>query len=511
MKLKWWTVSGFLMALFVSSVLGIIYYKHRLQAKVTGDATLAPQCGHWCIRRCCELLGVPVELPTIVELMPPSADGHSMLQMAAVLQRIGLETEGRKETVGTLAKRGFPCIVHLKQNHFIVVSGIENGRVHLFDGWGRRSTTSTRVFQNSWSGNVLLVRRSSEGLPLPAFAYRSTEPSPQIQFDALFIDKGDVPADGESIPFVYRFKNIGRKELVIKDVHPDCTCIKAEKPDQNVPPGESGKILLLYRPERRSSQFFHEAVVECNDPVFPILRLKAAGMIDAQVRVSPDFLDLGEVVEGQATSVGLFINYTGDRDDFSVDKIDCFLDGMTAKIYSAVDQELNNKLWYSDFGARLRVSRQVRIGDLTFLPPDNRRGAVEGTVVVHTNVPRFERISIRVTGRIVPPVKALPSILTFGEVHRDEHVKVALSLLSVSGEPFRLLDIGPNHPDLHCNFIKDKPGIQNDIHFSTTGALAIKLSGTILKLRVEMVSSGKKIEIPLPVYALNHQRDATKK
>ncbi|SRR5579875_314461 len=509
MKLKWWTFNALLWALVVISVLGIIHYEHGIHKEAIEDTSLAPQCGHWCIRRCCELLGIPVELPTIMEMMPPSIGGHSMLQMAAVLQKIGLRTEGRKETIETLARRGFPCIAHLNQNHFIVVSNIENGRVHLFDGLGRRSTTSMRIFQSSWSGNVLFVHRDSDGFPLPTFVYRSSEPAPLIQFDALFIDKGDVPAVGDPVPFVYRFKNFGRKALIIKDVRTDCKCLKVEKPKQNIPPGDSGQIILLYRPEERTTQFYHEAVVESNDPVFPILRLKAAGMTDAQVRVSPEFLDLGEVVEGRTTSVGLFINYTGDRDDFSVDKIVCSLDWMTAKIYSTAEQEIHNKPWYPDIGSRLRESRKVRIGDLAFLPPENRRGPVEGAVVVHTNIPRFERISIRVTGLIIPPVKAFPSILSFGEAHHDQHVEGTTSLVSVSGEPFRLLGIGPRHPDLHCEFNVDKPGMQNDIHFSTTGALAIKLSGTILKLRVEMVSSGKKIEIPLPVYALNRQRAVT--
>ena len=51
----------------------------------------APQCGHWAILRCCELLGVPIEMQTIIKLLPPSKNGASMLELRDVFRRIGLK------------------------------------------------------------------------------------------------------------------------------------------------------------------------------------------------------------------------------------------------------------------------------------------------------------------------------------------------------------------------------------------------------------------------------------
>ncbi|GHT23031.1 hypothetical protein FACS189419_06420 [Planctomycetales bacterium] len=51
--------------------------------------TLEPQCAHWSILRCCQLLGAPVTLKALLEFLPYQEEGHSMLQMAEILKKIG--------------------------------------------------------------------------------------------------------------------------------------------------------------------------------------------------------------------------------------------------------------------------------------------------------------------------------------------------------------------------------------------------------------------------------------
>lgn len=46
-----------------------------------------PQCGHWAVLRCCQLLGAPLDMTEILRLLPPAADGHNMLALAQALSR----------------------------------------------------------------------------------------------------------------------------------------------------------------------------------------------------------------------------------------------------------------------------------------------------------------------------------------------------------------------------------------------------------------------------------------
>jgi hypothetical protein len=371
---------------------------------VSHPASPGPQCGHWCIRRCCELLGAPVEMPAILEMLPRQEGGHSMLQLARVLKTIGLKTEGRRETLDTLAEASFPVIVHLKNpDHFVVATAVENGRVHLFDGWGRRTSRAVRTFEVQWSGNVLLVRRDRDSGPLPVFSSFPSESAPRIQFDTLFVDKGDLASDGEPVSFLYRFQNLGITELIIKKIRPDCTCIKTEHPDQPVPPGGTGIIQLLYHPPTGGGLFFHQAVVETNDPHLPLVKLKATGFFDVQVSAHPDRLDFDEVVAGQNHSAVVFIKYTGVREDFTVDKATCSFEGIKLSTYST--QTDRARKWWPDAGSSLRVEPGVFVVEVSFIPSKQMSGKIEATLLIQTNISKFSRISVPVTALVVKPMQ----------------------------------------------------------------------------------------------------------
>jgi ABC-type bacteriocin/lantibiotic exporter with double-glycine peptidase domain len=74
-------------------------------------------------------------MSAITGLLPRAPNGHSMLQIADALRTIGFRTEGRRETLDGLRRQAGPCIAHLTDpEHFVVVVGVGNERVHLFDG-----------------------------------------------------------------------------------------------------------------------------------------------------------------------------------------------------------------------------------------------------------------------------------------------------------------------------------------------------------------------------------------
>lgn len=468
---------------------------------------LGPQCGHWSIRRCCELLGVPVSMPTILELLPPRPQGHSLLEISRVLETIGLETEGRHETLETLSDKPFPCIAHLQNpNHFVVLAGVDERRVHLFDGAGHRTSRSAEAFATQWSGNILLVERPRDPEPLPLFAPPPRQPAPLIQFESLFVDKGTVSAHGDPIPFVYGFRNLGNQDLLIGNIAPDCTCMEVEAPEGPIAPGSRAKIKLVYHPQQRAGPFFHQAVVETNDPRFPVLRLKASGYVDELLDVMPRRLDLGRAIIGRKCSAELFLQYSGSRDEFAVERLSSSLSGITLRKISAQQQDRNGGA-VLDEAVRIDSSvNEMRIVQVILNPSPEMSGDVEGTIEILTDVQDFEQLSIPVSAHVVQPVVARPSLLSFGEVVPNEQVEVTTTLVSLSDEAFRVTV--PDHLDAawHCAPSAEKPSAKKHLTLVTTGSTALAMGGSAIEVRGTLVESEEEFAISLPVYAFRAER-----
>jgi ABC-type bacteriocin/lantibiotic exporter with double-glycine peptidase domain len=186
-----------------------------------------PQCAHWAIFRTAQLLGIPTESGEIQHLLPNQPKGHSLAQVVETLAKIGVDVEAYRNDWDSLSKKSFPCIVHLKEpEHYIVVSGIEpeRGYVHIFDDAGNRTRQRRELFEQRWTGYTLHVKKNVD-----FFVAKIKDDKPQILFDHLTIDKGDIPAIGEPTEFVFPIRNLGKSNLVIEDIKVSCGCLKSEK------------------------------------------------------------------------------------------------------------------------------------------------------------------------------------------------------------------------------------------------------------------------------------------
>ena len=62
-----------------------------------------------------------------------------------------------------------------------------------------------------------------------------------IQWIDSVLDKGSI-AEGQKIEVAFRFKNSGKKPLVIRSVQPSCGCTVADFPKEPIAPGGEGVI-----------------------------------------------------------------------------------------------------------------------------------------------------------------------------------------------------------------------------------------------------------------------------
>ncbi len=86
--------------------------------------------------------------------------GFSLLDMKDYLQRVGLPSGGFRAPLSKLASVGVPAIVLVNErgyHHFVVITGIEDGRVLLADPAVGMRSERVGVFQGQWSGIFFLI------------------------------------------------------------------------------------------------------------------------------------------------------------------------------------------------------------------------------------------------------------------------------------------------------------------------------------------------------------------
>ena len=80
--------------------------------------------------------------------------------------------------------------------------------------------------------------------------------------------------EGEKVEYNFRFKNIGKKPLVIIKTTASCGCTVPEKPEQPILPGEAGFIKVVFNSKHKMGHNEKTITVTSNaNPPFPPLLL----------------------------------------------------------------------------------------------------------------------------------------------------------------------------------------------------------------------------------------------
>lgn len=78
---------------------------------------------------------------------------------------------------------------------------------------------------------------------------KTTENGPEIEFDKLTHDYGDVPYNGNG-ECVFTFTNTGNEPLIIQKPKSSCGCTVPTWPKEPILPGESDVIKVTYKTTR---------------------------------------------------------------------------------------------------------------------------------------------------------------------------------------------------------------------------------------------------------------------
>jgi hypothetical protein len=85
---------------------------------------------------------------------------------------------------------------------------------------------------------------------------------------------------GQSVTFNFRFKNTGKRALVVTDASASCGCTVPEKPEHPIMPGESSFIKVIFNSTGKSGHQEKNVTISANtNPAFPAIKL--TGEVDA--------------------------------------------------------------------------------------------------------------------------------------------------------------------------------------------------------------------------------------
>ncbi len=107
-------------------------------------------CGATCLRMVCRHYGRNVDIYRLRQLCQMTKGGINLLGISEAAEKIGFRTLGVKLTLEQLSEIQLPCILHWRQNHFVVLYKINKSGFHVADPASGIRILSVKEFKDNW-------------------------------------------------------------------------------------------------------------------------------------------------------------------------------------------------------------------------------------------------------------------------------------------------------------------------------------------------------------------------
>ena len=144
-------------------------------------------CGPTCLRMVAKHYGRNFKVQTLRKLCEINREGVSLLGISDAAEKTGFRSLGVKLNVAQLKEAELPCILHWRQNHFVVLYKIKNHKYYLADPAAGLVTLNEADFTRSWIGD----KENGEGIamllsPTPQFYEQDDEKGTEVSWSFLF-------------------------------------------------------------------------------------------------------------------------------------------------------------------------------------------------------------------------------------------------------------------------------------------------------------------------------------
>ena len=144
--------------------------------------------------------------------------------------------------------------------------------------------------------------KPDEGVGTSAAMARPPGPSPKVVVKEAKYDFGTLDMeDSGSHDFV--FTNEGDAPLTLVSGETSCRCATSKISQERIPPGESAKVTIEWKPTDKPGPYEQTAKIRTNDPDRPRVTLTISGRITMAMRFSPPELVFSRLTVGE-TSTG---------------------------------------------------------------------------------------------------------------------------------------------------------------------------------------------------------------
>lgn len=103
--------------------------------------------------------------------------------------------------------------------------------------------------------------------------------APQLRVQVSTLDFGRLRPNTASVREI-QFYNTGKRELDIKSLQGNCTCVTASAEKTKIKPGESSSITISLNPQDRKGALQKSLTIYSNDPQNPAQRITFSGYVD---------------------------------------------------------------------------------------------------------------------------------------------------------------------------------------------------------------------------------------
>ena len=113
------------------------------------------------------------------------------------------------------------------------------------------------------------------------FSYLSEkdlEKAPRIEFEST-VFKFDTIRQGEIVEHLFKFKNAGKNDLIIRKVKASCGCTAISPAEKTISGGKTSSIKVRFNSRKKKGRQNHTITIITNDPKSPSIRLKLTGMV----------------------------------------------------------------------------------------------------------------------------------------------------------------------------------------------------------------------------------------
>lgn len=252
-------------------------------------------------------------------------------------------------------------------------------------------------------------------------------PAPRLHLEKEEWDFG-TKWYGETCSTEIAISNLGTAPLKIIKIHSSCGCTAAVPNRNEIPPGESDRLVITYNTKKAKENVAQTLTLETNDPERPRTPIKVVGVIKKVFDILPnERITFGTIERNEAAEISVELRSNMDHP-------------VPLKLRPLADR--------APFSVNLEELEPGKLYKLTAATkPPLKLGANAIEAVLETGLEQFPTIVVPVSVYIAPRIYARPAKLFLSPAVSRSFTR-SVRVYHKADEPLEILEVKISHPEL---------------------------------------------------------------